>query len=153
MDYSDPHNFVPCKSTSSNAVWEHFTKSRDGNKAKCLVPTCGAILSCKGGTTGAIRGHLIRLHKIKVDKKIKHASLNHELSESAANDVMSWAKTSDEEFGDNFNLEEFKEEVADFEGGRVGVGEVNLSETVFSTADDTVTNMDSKVEIGLFEVL
>lgn len=69
MDYSNPDNFVPVKST--NAIWEHFTRSKDGLKAKCLVPSCEAILSCKGGCTGAIRGHLSVKHQITAELKIK----------------------------------------------------------------------------------
>ena len=58
-------------------------------------------------------------------------------------------KTSDEEFGDNSNLEEeFKEEAADLDESPAQA-EGDLSERVFCTADDPLTNMDSKVEIGL----
>ena len=67
---SDPKpslKFVPSK--SNNPVWSHYEKCTTEDKAKCK--TCGSLLSCKGGSTGAMRGHLKAIHSIEVGFKIK----------------------------------------------------------------------------------
>ena len=67
---SDPKKtlkFAPSK--SDNPVWEHYDKCTTEDKAKCRK--CGSIISCKGGTTSNLRGHLKAKHEIGVELKIK----------------------------------------------------------------------------------
>ena len=54
---------------SDNPVWEHYKKSTKEEKAKC--DHCGAMISCKGGTTGAMRNHLKSKHELTVEFKVK----------------------------------------------------------------------------------
>ena len=54
---------------SDNPVWKHFKKSTKEERAKC--DHCGAMLSCKGGTTGVIRNHLKAKHQLTVNFKVK----------------------------------------------------------------------------------
>ena len=62
--------FAPSK--SDNPVWEYFEKCTTEEKAKCKK--CGSLFSCKGGSTGSIRGHLKAKHEIDVEFKIKPSS-------------------------------------------------------------------------------
>ena len=52
---------------SENPVWGCFLRSRNGDRAKC--ETCENTISCKGGSTGAIRNHLCLKHKILLETK------------------------------------------------------------------------------------
>ena len=52
---------------SENPVWDYFLRSRNNEKAKC--ETCEKTISCKGGSTGAMRNHLSLKHKIFLDTK------------------------------------------------------------------------------------
>ena len=52
---------------SENPVWGYFLRSRNGDRAKC--ETCENTISCKGGSTGAMRNHLCLKHKILLDTK------------------------------------------------------------------------------------
>ena len=69
-DLNVPLKFAPSK--SDNPVWSHFEKCTTQDKARCKK--CGALLSCKGGSTGAIRGHLKAKHEIEVELKNKPAT-------------------------------------------------------------------------------
>ena len=64
---AEPLKFQPSK--SNNPVWAYYEKCTTEERAKCKK--CGSLLSCKGGTTGAMRGHLKAKHDIKVGFKIK----------------------------------------------------------------------------------
>ena len=59
--------FAPSK--SDNPVWVYFDKCTTEDKAKCKK--CGSLLSCKGGSTGAMRGHMKAKHDTEVEFKIK----------------------------------------------------------------------------------
>ena len=59
--------FAPSK--SDNPIWEYYDKCTTEDKSKCRK--CGSLLSCKGGSTGAMRGHLKAKHEIEVEFKIK----------------------------------------------------------------------------------
>ena len=64
---------------SDNPVWGFFSQSKNGERAKC--ETCKNMVSCKGGSTGAMRNHLSLKHKIVLDtKKVKQSSLAENLS-------------------------------------------------------------------------
>ena len=52
---------------SENPVWGYFLRSKNGERAEC--ETCKITISCKGGTTGAMRNHLSLKHKITLDTK------------------------------------------------------------------------------------
>ena len=52
---------------SENPVRDYFLRSRNDDRAKC--ETCENTISCKGGSTGAIRNHLGLKHKIVLDTK------------------------------------------------------------------------------------
>jgi len=52
---------------SENPVKGYCQRSTNGERAKC--DTCGTNISCKGGSTGAMRNHLHLKHKIQVDAK------------------------------------------------------------------------------------
>ena len=56
---------------SENPVWGYFQRSTNGQRAKC--DTCGTNISCKGGSTGAMRNHLHLKHKIQVGAKTTKA--------------------------------------------------------------------------------
>lgn len=61
-------------------VWKHFTKSENGQSAKCSK--CNCILSCKGASTSALRNHLLKMHNLldEVDeppqKRLKQSTLS-----------------------------------------------------------------------------
>ena len=59
-------------SKSDNPVWSHFEKCTTQEKARCKK--CGSLLSVKGGSTGAMRGHLKAKHEIDVELKNKPAT-------------------------------------------------------------------------------
>ena len=70
MSDNDTPPEVPFKKhKSDNPVWEHFKKSTKEEKARC--DKCGALISCKGGNTGAMRNHLKSKHQLKVQFKVK----------------------------------------------------------------------------------
>ena len=52
---------------SENPVWGCFLRSRNGDRAKCKI--CENTISCKGGSTGAMRNHLCLKHKILLKTK------------------------------------------------------------------------------------
>ena len=52
---------------SENPVWGYFLRSKNGERAEC--ETCKTKISCKGGSTGAMRNHLSLKHKILLDTK------------------------------------------------------------------------------------
>ena len=52
---------------SENPVWGYFLRSRNGDRTKCEI--CENTISCKGGSTGAMRNHLCLKHKILLDTK------------------------------------------------------------------------------------
>ena len=52
---------------SENPVWGYFLRSKNSEKAKC--ETCKTTISCKGGSTGAMRNHLSLKHKILLNTK------------------------------------------------------------------------------------
>ena len=55
------------RSKSENPVRDYFLRSRNGERAKC--ETCEKTISCKGGSTGAMRNHLSLKRKILLDTK------------------------------------------------------------------------------------
>ena len=67
LSKEEPLKFAEAK--GDNPIWGHFLKCTTEEKAKCN--NCGKILSCKGSSTGALRGHLKTVHKIDVELKIK----------------------------------------------------------------------------------
>ena len=62
-----PLKFSPSK--SNNPVWQYYEKCTTEEKARCTK--CGSLISCKGSSTGAMRGHLKAKHDIEVELKIK----------------------------------------------------------------------------------
>ena len=62
--------FAPSK--SDNPLWAYFEKRTTEEKARCK--NCGSVLSCKGGSTGGLRGHMKAKHDVDVDLKIKPSS-------------------------------------------------------------------------------
>ena len=52
---------------SKNLVWGYFPRPRNDERAKC--ETCENTISCKGGSTGAMKNHLYLKHKILLDTK------------------------------------------------------------------------------------
>ena len=73
---------------SENPVWSYFLQSRNGDRAKCEI--CKNMISCKGGSTGAMRNHLCLKHKILLDtKKAKQqVSLENENKSSAGTSMI-----------------------------------------------------------------
>ena len=68
---------------SDNPVRGYFSRSKNGKRAKC--ETCKNTVSCKGGSTGAMRNHLSLKHKIVLDtKKLKQSSLAENPSKCSA---------------------------------------------------------------------
>ena len=72
-------------------------------KAKCIE--CGKILSIKGGSTGAIRGHMQTVHKVEVTKSIHGCEVTYESKDDKNYD---YEKSSDE-------IDYFRYEEADYE--------------------------------------
>jgi len=52
---------------SENPVWGHFLHSRSGERETCEI--CKLTMSCKSGSTRAMRNHLQLKHKIQIDAK------------------------------------------------------------------------------------
>ena len=57
---------------SENPVWGYFLRSKSGERAEC--ETCKTTISCKGGSTGAMRNHLFLKQDSSRYKKDKTAS-------------------------------------------------------------------------------
>ena len=53
---------------SENPAWGCFLRSRNDDRAKCK--TCENTISCKDGSTGAMRNYLYLKHKILLDTNI-----------------------------------------------------------------------------------
>ena len=67
---------------SENPVWDYFLRSKNGERAKC--ETCEKTISCKGGSTGAMRNHLSLKHKIFLDtKKTKQQASSEDTSKGS----------------------------------------------------------------------
>lgn len=59
-------------SAMSSIVWQHFQKTKEKGKAKCLK--CPKILSCKGSSTSSLLNHLKNIHKISIEAEDRPSS-------------------------------------------------------------------------------
>lgn len=47
--------------------WYFYLRSKDHQMALCMVDECLKSISCRGGSTKSMRGHLLRIHSIDLD--------------------------------------------------------------------------------------
>jgi hypothetical protein len=63
-------------------VWKHFNQSTNSKDiAVCGEPDCAAEVSCIGGTTNFMKGHLKTAHKIVSDKSNETKKIKQEFSQ------------------------------------------------------------------------
>lgn len=67
---------VPC---TSDSVWNHFLKHKNGSSAKCKDLSCGKVIKTVGGSTSGLHCHLKAIHKINLVKKKSTETVEHQL--------------------------------------------------------------------------